>query len=103
MLTLVINGMTGLIAALVIVSVIQSARAFIPAWKKLHAEVKRLEQGSIIHASLREVTAADLDRLSAPVPVPAFAAHNERPAVKPVSLIPQNRRAFRSPLLHAVA
>lgn len=101
MLTLVINGMTGLIAALVIVSVIQSARAFIPAWKKLHAEVKRLEQGSIIHASLREVTAADLDRLSAPAP--AFAAHIERPAVKPVSLIPQNRRALRSPLLHAVA
>jgi hypothetical protein len=33
MLTLVINGMTGLIAALVIASVIQSARAFIPAWK----------------------------------------------------------------------
>ncbi|KAG5730897.1 hypothetical protein E4T56_gene19746 [Termitomyces sp. T112] len=91
MLTLVINGMTGLIAALAIASLIQSARAFLTAWKRLSAEVSRLEQGSVLHASLREAGPGDLARLMKP----ALSVNNERPAVTPVSLTPQNYRAPR--------
>lgn len=99
MLTLVINGMTGLIAALVIASLIQSARAFLPAWKRLSAEVSRLEQGSVLHASLREAGPGDLARLMKP----ALSVNNERPAVTPVSLTPQNYRAPRLTVRHAAA
>jgi len=101
MLTLVINGMTGLIAALVIASLIQSARAFLPAWQKLSAEVARLEQGSVLHVSLREVGPTDMARMAAQL--------DEQPAMMPVilttpqPLIRQPRRAFPSPARHAAA
>ncbi len=101
MLTLVINSMTGLAVALVIASVIQSARAFLPAWKRLHAEVARLEQGSVLHVSLREAGPADVARLAAPLQ--GFGANSERPAVTPVPLTPRNGSAFHSPLRHAAA
>lgn len=101
MLTFVINGMTGLVAALVIASLIQSARAFPAAWKRLHAEVKRLEKGVEMRVTLRETTPADLVRLASPAPV--FDTHKERPAVTPVLLTPQNRSAYRSTLRPAAA
>lgn len=108
MLTLAINGMTGLIAALVIASLIQSARSFMPAWRRLSAEVKRLEAGSVLHVTLREAGAADWERLSAPaqagaIPAPIPAMQGERPAAAPINLIPQPRRAFHTPLRHAAA
>lgn len=101
MLTLVINGMTGLVAALVIASVIQSVRAFLPEWKRLHAEVRRLEQGSILQVSLREAGPVDVARFAAPLA--SFSGHNERPAVTPVLLTRQNCSALHSPLRHAAA
>ncbi|NOW44277.1 hypothetical protein FHW96_000404 [Novosphingobium sp. SG751A] len=99
MLTLAINGMTGLIAALVIASLIQSARTFMPAWRQLSAEVKRLEAGNVLHATLREASPADWERLAAPTPAPS--TRSERPAA--TAIIPQSRRAFRSTLRHAAA
>lgn len=106
MLTLAINGMTGLIAALVIASLIQSARSFMPAWRQLSAEVKRLEAGSVLRVTLREADAADWEKLAAPAqtaatPIPA--TQGERPAVAPIALIPQPRRALHAPLRHAAA
>lgn len=99
MLTLAINGMTGLIAALVIASLIQSARTFMPAWRQLSAEVKRLEAGSLLHVTLREAGPADWERLAAPTPT--VATRSERPAA--TVLIPQPRRALRSTVRHAAA
>jgi hypothetical protein len=106
MLTLVINGMTGLIAALVIASLIQSVRAFGPAWLRLQAEVNRLEQGAVLHVTLREAGPADVQRLAAPAIT--FAPHGEgsviaqAPAV-PTALTPQYRRVSHSHASRAVA
>lgn len=99
MLTLAINGMTGLIAALVIASLLHSARAFLPAWRQLSAEVKRLEKGSVLKVTLREPGAVDWERLSAPLP--PLATQGERPA--PVVLTPQPRRALPAALRPAAA
>lgn len=101
MLNLVINGMTGLIAALAIASLYQSLRVFFPAWRHLSGEVARLEKGATLHGTLREVRPEDIQRLSCRTrPQPA---EDEKAAITPVTLTRQPRQGVRSPLRHATA
>lgn len=101
MLNLVINGMTGLIAALVIASLYQSLRAFFPAWRHLSAEAARLEKGVVLHATLREAGPEDIQRLTIPA-LPQLAME-EKPVKAPAPFIRQPLRRAPSPLLHATA
>jgi len=55
MLTLVIDAMIGLIAATVLASLLHSARAFGPAYRRLQAEVAHAEAQQGLRVTFRDI------------------------------------------------
>lgn len=63
MLTTLIDIAIGLTASTVIASLAHSARAFLPAFRRLHAEVLALETAAQVRISLRDTGAAPVGAL----------------------------------------
>jgi hypothetical protein len=83
MLTLVMNVMTGLIAAMTLASLLHSALAFGHAFRRLHAQVERTQADESIRVTFRDIGE----------PLPRPAAHRPmvgaEAAVHPTWLTPQ--------------
>lgn len=78
MLTLVMNTMTGLIAATVLASLLHSARSFWPTYSRLRAEVSQAECQQGLRVTFREMGETLPQPLARCPGIPAEAVRPQR-------------------------
>jgi hypothetical protein len=90
MLFVLINIAIGLVAAGVLVSLVQSGRQFLPVWRKLQSELAALEEHSTVRVSIRDFGGSGVMGVAlapapvwTPAPVLSLAPQPVRPAARP--------------------
>ena len=100
MLTVLVNVMIGLTAATVLASLAQSAKAFLPAFRRLNAEVKMHQRATTVRLSYRDVG----EPLAQPACALNLASQSCTVAIRPDFSEAQaptfSTPAFNAPLAH---